>query len=87
MSNDRLNIQRAGQARMELRETEAAFDAARLDILNEIAQTKDDESLKREMLFLEVRALDKVRARLQSTISNGAVSAHIVQLTEAGFVS
>jgi hypothetical protein len=85
MSN--LAIDRGQQAQFEYRELEAAFNSARLQIMEEIAATEDEDAQKRERLFLEIRSLDKVKTRMRSVIDSGVISAHNQQMIKQGFGS
>lgn len=78
-------MSRAQRAAEELQEVQAAFDHIRSDIFEQLAITEDDESAKREALFLEVRALDRVRSRLSSVISSGKLAKHLSTLRARGF--
>lgn len=76
---------RADQARIELRETKEAFEAVRLNIFNDLANTRPEEGALREALYVELQALEKVKSRLVSVINDGAVSAHIELVKSQGF--
>ena len=69
-------IARAQRAAEELTEVQASFDTVRRDIFEEIAATENDQAAVREALFLEVRALDRVRSRLSSVISGARMIQH-----------
>lgn len=83
--NEHEAMSRAQRAAEDLQEVQAAFDHIRSDIFEQLAITEDGESAKREALFLEIRALDRVRSRLSSVMSNGALAKHLSTLRARGF--
>ncbi len=66
-------IHRAGQARTELRETHAAFDAVRAAMVAQLLGSPLTASVEREKLYLGVQALDAVRKALQHVVDGGAI--------------
>ena len=70
------SLARAQRAAEELTEVQASFDTVRRDIFEEIAATDNDQTSVREALFLEVRALDRVRSRLTSVINGARMIQH-----------
>lgn len=74
---------RGGQAEMELRETEKAFEGLRLGFLETIAKSGMEETGLREKCYLGVIVLDGVRQLLVSVQASKAVVDYNAVIREA----
>lgn len=63
--------QEASQARSELRQTEAAFEAMKSAAVKAWMQTRDGEAAHREQLYRAVQVIDTVRQHLIQVVANG----------------
>ena len=73
---------RASTAKLELRETEAAFDAVRGAMIDALIATSPTEDRTREALYLGVQSLDAVRKALRQVIDAGALDEAAAALRE-----
>ncbi len=64
-------IRDAAQAKSELRQTDAAFDAMKAAAVKAWMATKDAESAHREQLYRAVQVIESVRAYLFQVVATG----------------
>lgn len=83
MNND-AKIKDAQRAR-ELKEgIEPFFETVRQELFNELSSTDDADVAQRERLFLELRAIDRVKTRLIGVINSGKIAEHALKLVATG---
>lgn len=82
MSED---IQRGMAAKMELRETEAAFAQVSREIYDEIIATGPEDVSRREVLYAQIKGLEAVKTRLMAVVSGGVYAEHLADLKAQGF--
>lgn len=68
-------IRDAAQAKSELRQTDAAFDAMKAAAVSEWLSTKDGETAYREQLYRAVQAIEAVRNHLFQIVATGDLEA------------
>ena len=73
------------QAKIELEQTQRAFDGLEVILLEGIASSSPDEGAKRERLYAGINGLRRVRQALIIAASNTAVEDYRKVLVEAGF--
>ena len=64
---------RAAAAKKELTETEKAFAAIRLAMIDKLIATQVSQTLEREKLYLGVNALDAMREALMAVVDSGRI--------------
>lgn len=74
---------RAGRARAELGETQAAFAGLRARALEAWLATAESETQAREGCWRTVRTIDAVREALLAVVQDGEVAAYVEALREA----
>lgn len=83
MSDD-AKIKDAHRAR-ELKEgIEPFFETVRQELFNELSSTDDADVAQRERLFLELRAIDRVKSRLTGVINSGKIAEYALKSAAAG---
>lgn len=66
-------IRDAAQAKSELRQTEAAFDAMKAAAMSAWLATADSETAFREQLYRAVQAIEAVRGHLHQIVATGEI--------------
>jgi hypothetical protein len=74
---------RAARARIELEETEAAFERMKANALKKWLASKPSDVETREELYRLVHVIDTVRAELNSLVTDGLMAEHEAELEKA----
>jgi hypothetical protein len=77
------DLARAGRVRREFEETQAAFDAVRLAMVETLFATAVDRAAEREKLYLGVQVLDAVRKSMMDAISTGEIEEYAQRVRNA----
>ncbi len=82
--SDHAKIQNAQRAKELLTELSPFIEAVRQELFTELTNTDDADVPARERVFLELRAVDRVRQRIVATINSGKIAEHALKSVATG---
>lgn len=85
MSDHSQRLARAGRAKAELAETDAAYEKLKAALVEKLLATPLERQDLRERIYMAINAGDQMRAMLRDAVADGEMVNHEILLAEHGF--